>query len=178
MTPKLRRFFPSCSIIAICAIFFFSSGVPADTYKWVDEKGVTHFSDSQPPDKEAEQIQEHPVQKIGDEKTTSPKANENHSRDNSRSQNIYLEERIAYYERQVNDRENEISSLKQKIEDLERKIWNIPSYSHSSAQAEHHDNLKKGYQTDIDNYKSMIKEKQNQISEYKDRIDELRRELK
>lgn len=43
--------------ILLAAMVLFAFGAAAQTmYKWVDEKGVTHFSDEQPPDNKASKI--------------------------------------------------------------------------------------------------------------------------
>jgi len=47
-----------CTIIVICSILAFSLGGHSEIYKWVDENGVIHFSDTLPPNKNAKKLQE------------------------------------------------------------------------------------------------------------------------
>ena len=43
-------------LFLISFLFIFASSASASIYKWVDEKGVTHYSESPPPGKEARTI--------------------------------------------------------------------------------------------------------------------------
>jgi hypothetical protein len=44
------KVFPWFSVISIATMLVTANGASAETYKWVDEKGVTHYSDTLPPD--------------------------------------------------------------------------------------------------------------------------------
>ena len=50
------------ALLLLCAVAFSASG--QTMYKWVDEKGVTHFSENPPPDgnKNAQKIEVKPIQ--------------------------------------------------------------------------------------------------------------------
>jgi chaperonin cofactor prefoldin len=171
------RTFLYCSIIVTCAIFAFSFGAYSDIYKWVDEKSVVHYTDSPPPGKEAEKLQERPVDKVGGTEPISPKAGEGQSDSYFNDQMSDLEERIKYYETQINNCEGEIEDYQEQIKKLEKKIWDLPGHSSSQSEANHYDRLKKSYESNIERYKSRIEDKQNQIYEYGTAINNLKNQL-
>ncbi len=176
MMKKKRRILLFCSIIGICAIFAFSFGAYADIYKWVDEKGVTHFTDSPPPDKEAEKLQERPVEKMGGTEAITLQGGETYS-DNYSQNRTYLEETIRYYETEINNCERDIRDYQRQIKELEKKIWDLPSHYSSHSAADSSDRLKKSYESSIEQYKSRIEDKKNQSYEYTSKIDDLKKEL-
>jgi ATPase subunit of ABC transporter with duplicated ATPase domains len=47
---------PRLLLVATCAAVFAAQSVVARTYKWVDEKGITHYSQSRPADRHAEEL--------------------------------------------------------------------------------------------------------------------------
>jgi hypothetical protein len=176
MQGQLRTFL-FCSIIVLCAILAFSFRASSEIYKWVDEKGVVHFSDSPPPDREAEKLKERPIDKIGGTETIPPKASERYSASSIKNQISYLEERIKYYETEIEKCEKDIEDYQQKIKELEKKEWDLPNHYRSHSEGDYYDRLRKSYDSRIEGYQKRIKEKENLISEYGNKIVDLKNEL-
>lgn len=47
-------------LIVLCAVVLASSSLPAQTYKWVDERGVTNYGEKPPADRPAKAVDTHP----------------------------------------------------------------------------------------------------------------------
>jgi prefoldin subunit 5 len=149
----------------------------SDIYKWVDEKGVEHFSDSPPPNKEAEKLQSRSIDKIGGTETIPPKASEGHSDSYINNQISSLEESIKNYEKEINKCEEDIKGYQQEIKKLEQMIWDLPRFYSNHNAGDYYDSLRKSYESSIEHYKSMIKDKQNQSYELSSKIVDLKNEL-
>jgi predicted ribosome quality control (RQC) complex YloA/Tae2 family protein len=171
------RTFSYYFIIVTGIIIASSFVVYSDIYKWVDEKGVVHYADSPPPDKEAEKLRKRPVDKIGGTEPISPKAGKGHSDSYFKNQISHLEDKIKKYENRINDCEGDIKNYQEQIKKLEKKIWDIPRHFSSQRQADYYDRLKESYESDIERYKRQIEDKKKQIYEYDTAIDNLKKKL-
>lgn len=165
------------SAIVICSILVFSSGGHSETYKWVDENGVIHFSDTPPPDKKVETLEDLPANKMG-EPIPIPQSDEEYSDGNINSQINTIEAKIKKCEEGIIDCENNIKKYQEQIEIVRQKKWDIPRHSKSREQSDRYYRLRKNYDSTIDYYRDLIKDSNKQINEYKLEIANLNGELR
>lgn len=153
-------------------MFTLSQSAGAEIYKWVDENGVVHFSDTPPPGKEAEKLQGRPIDKIG---VTEPVSTPGSNKVPSTSQD--LEDRIQYYEEEISRNEKEIKDYEKKIEELENSKRNFPTHRMGPSQKKYYTDLGKQFDSDIERYRGLIDNTKKKIVEYRSKITILQGEL-
>ncbi|MBW2038753.1 MAG: DUF4124 domain-containing protein [Deltaproteobacteria bacterium] len=110
------------SLFFIFIIFSLQSLTEAEIYKWVDEKGVMHFSDTPPSDKGAEVLTGPPVNKIG-----GPEPTRHTSPSISRSERMKEKNRLRKI---IKDYEINIDKLRENIKQYKAKIAKLKDRKH------------------------------------------------
>jgi len=146
-------------LISILFILSIQSLAEAEIYKWVDEKGVIHFSDTPPSDNTAEVLPESPVNKIGG---AEPIPHKSPSR--ARSEGMKEEEKNRL-RKMIGDYESKIDKSREAIKQYQGKIAELRDKQPFSRHVE----TKTGSYFAIDDY-GTIEEYEKKIEDEKSKI--------
>lgn len=155
--------------------FSFQSLVRAEMYKWVDEKGVIHFSDTPPSDREADLLPETPVNKIGGGKPAhhtrpSISGSERKEAEKNRLRRITRE-----YEREIDKLTENIKQYRTKIADLEDRKRFMVGYSKTYGSRSYY--VIEDYDGMIREYEKKIEDAKRNIVHYQQKIFDMRNAL-
>jgi len=164
----------SIRLLLVCVALIFNSGVvDAKLYKWVDENGVTHFSNTAPPQDETEVHTKGEVKSSGPDPSHSPgieKVLKSYKQDQLRDKADDIEKRknrrqksssssmAGYYEKQLKKEKIELESRKQKLKDVQRE-----SYSDQQAHREK-----------VRYYEDRVRRSELEIERYQLKLDDAR----
>lgn len=164
------------SLFLFFCICSFHSISQAEIYKWVDERGVIHFSDTPPNDKKVEILPEAPVNKIGG---TEPTVHTGPSLSSSESmkeeEKSRIRRSIKYYQTKMDVSLENIKKYKSKISEWEDRKSMFLGYYKSFGKRSYY--VIEDYDGKIRYYEEKIEDEQRNIIEYEHQIVELRNAL-
>jgi len=124
-----QEIFMKWILVAILLTFVFSQLSSAEVYKWVDEKGVVHFTDdmTQVPEKyrpKAEEIGSSGADKEGPkgEEQITPKGKEEVHQDQLGRGEDYWKGRMQEWRRKLEERQDRMNTLRMKYNELTEKF--------------------------------------------------------
>lgn len=147
-------------ILIIILFFLFISELSfAEIFKWVDEKGVIHYTDDalQVPKKyrpKAKKIELPEVEETKDEKESTPKGNEEIYKDRLGRGEDYWKGRVEEWRKKINDYQERLETLKAQYNELTVKINDSKSTAERGTLRGERDQVK----TEIDQCKIKIQE--------------------
>ncbi len=159
--------------ITICFVLIISfvGTVNAQIYKWVDEKGITHYSNKRPPTmKDVETKSEIRNEQPNDRSTKEfdkllnsyrngslPKPASNQQKTKFKSQNIPDQDRLQYFENRIKQREKIVHRYKDDLRDVKR----TPHKDYRS-----HKKRLRYYEDRLEHAQMDLEEAQNNYQEY------------
>jgi len=149
------------SLLIILAAIFFVQISSAQVYKWVDEKGVVHFTDdmlqvpekNRPKTEKMEIIEEKPEPKAqGD--TPSDKKKEEPYKDRMGRGEEYWKERMEFWKKKLMTAQEKAENLRMKYNDLTEKLNASKNATERASLRSERDQIK----NEIDKYKQDVEE--------------------
>jgi len=147
------------NLFLILLFILFSTGISnAQVYKWVDEKGVFHFTDDmmQVPEKYRSQIEKMglPEEGVEKKKEEEPKKKEENYRDRLGRGEAYWKARVEDWNKKVMEAQEKLNGLRTKYNELTEKFNDSKSTTERTNLRKERDYVK----AEIERYKNQIEE--------------------
>lgn len=169
-------------IIGLLLFIFFSFSfeclVRAEIYKWVDEKGVMHFSDTPPRDREADILPESPANTIGGGEPTHHTRPSISGSEKKEAEKNRLSRIMRSYRGKIDKLNQNIKQYRTRVADLkDRKRFMFGYYktygSRSYYVIEDYDGMIGEYEKKIEDAKRNIVHYQQKIFDIRNALDNL-----
>jgi predicted RNase H-like nuclease (RuvC/YqgF family) len=152
------------------------SSASAEIYKWVDNDGVVHFSDTPPATTEVETLPETPVQTVGATQSSSSSARPSTSAATPTGHPIPRNRgHIADYQRHIQECNRQIIECTTRIQQLKRDLDDLRHRYTRHGAGTPYDRTRRQLTAQIDNYQHRIEEQRRLAREYSDEIARLRK---